>query len=106
MSLAALDGLIATERRLIAALDGDDPARIERATTDYANALTQVRAAGGWHATPEVAERAREAMALANLARTRVNILADLTRQRLGLLARAAGRELGIGYRRDGRLRS
>ena len=106
MSAAALDTLIAAERALIAALDGNDPRAIERATTDYAAAVSVVRSCGAWRSLPDVKDRVNEAMALADAARTRVNVLADLTRRRLSRLTRAAGRDMGIGYTRNGRLRA
>lgn len=106
MKALSLDALIAAERALIAALDADDVAAIERTTTDYANALRHVRGGGAWAAAPELRARVVEALRLADAARARVNLLVDRTRQRLALLSRAAGREPGIGYRRDGRLRA
>ncbi len=106
MSVAALETLIAAEKALIVALDGDDAAAIERGTTAYARALDAVRGISDWHGTAETKARLVEARMLADAARTRVNVLADATRQRLSLFARAAGRDLGVGYGRDGRLRA
>ncbi len=106
MNGPGIDALIASERALIAALDADDVAAIERTTTDYANVLRHVQGAGAGWAAPELRARIVEALRLADAARARVNLLVDRTRQRLTLLSRAAGREPGIGYRRDGRMRA
>lgn len=105
MNEAALDTLVDTARALNAALDGDDPRAIERATTDYAGAINAVRDAGGWRDRPDLRDRLAEARTLADMARTRVNILSDVTRQRLNLLTAAVGRAPRVGYGRDGRLR-
>jgi predicted lipoprotein len=106
VNIVALDTLIAAEKALIAALDGDDAAAIERGTTAYAGALDAVRGQTGWTGTAETKAKLAEARMLADAARARVNILADRTRQRLSLFARAAGKDIGVGYGRNGRLRA
>ncbi len=104
MSSQALDALIAAEHALIAALDAGDAAAIETATADYRIALDQVQAIGGWRRDDAIKARAREALALADAARVRVNVLADLTRQRLRLLAAGRGAAKAGVYSRDGRI--
>jgi len=105
VSAVALDALIDAQRALIDALDHGDPSSIESRTTEYATCVARVRAAGAWHAAPELRARVDEARALADAARTRVNVLADRTRQRLALLTGMQGRPARIGYGRNGRLR-
>ncbi len=106
MSSDALDAVIAAERALIAALDACDAAAVEASTADYRHALGRVKAIDGWRQDDTIKTRANEALALADAARVRVNVMADHTRQRLQLLAAGRGQAGPIVYRRDGQLTS
>lgn len=106
MSAAALDGLIASEEGLIAALDGGDAAAIEAALLAFRYALEEVKAAGGWREAPRIVERITHALQLADAARIRTNYLADRTRRQLDRLARPRAATRATAYGRDGRLRA
>jgi hypothetical protein len=90
---------------LILALDHGDAQAVETATSEFASALDQIRAIGGWHATPKLADEVRRALHLADAARARVNYLTDLTRRRFDMLCRNAGVKSTTGYDRFARLR-
>lgn len=103
MSVAALEELVREERALIAALDADDVAAIARHSGTVEQAIARLRAPG---AAPADATLAREALALADAARVRINVLSDMTARRLTRLAAATG--LGATaptYGRDARLK-
>jgi hypothetical protein len=92
MSEAAIEGMMAAERALIAALDAHDIDALEAALPRLAQSIEHVRLAAVWQQTPSLIERLKSALALADAARTRVRYLADHNQQRLDLLAAAAGR--------------
>ena len=92
MSKAAIDSLIESSEALIAALDRHDIDAIEGALTLFGESVRQVKSSGGWQRSPELSARVRDALKLADAARTRVRVLADRTQQRIDLLAAAAGR--------------
>lgn len=105
MSLAAVDGLIAREEALIAALDAGDAGQVGQAALDMRDALMTVAATGGWHGTAEVRERVLHALRLAEAAGGRVNYLADANRRRLDRLTSLAGQPRAETYGRSGRYR-
>jgi hypothetical protein len=106
VTLTVIERLILCETALIEALDGDDVAVLERATTDFGGTLDLLKDKGAWHATPETVAQLTRALALAEAARVRVNYLTDRTRRRIDLLGEAAGVVPMSRYRRDGRLRA
>lgn len=114
MSSATLDAVIASQEALIRALDGrptdgeaDGPAGIEAAIEQLRTALDAARAAGGWRQSPEIVERVRHALALAESARARLHYLADRTRRQLDQLAALGVRTPGsLAYGRDGRIQA
>lgn len=103
MSLASLTRLEACHETLIRALDGNDAEAIESSVAQFRGALEEVRAAGGWRADADIAERAARISRLADAARIRVNFLTDLNSHRLNALNAARGRAVSTSYRRDGR---
>lgn len=92
MSEAAIDHLIESSEALIAALDGQDIDAIEGAIPRLDESVRQMRASGGWQASPALSARLTQALGLADTACTRVRVLADRTQQRIDMLASAAGR--------------
>lgn len=92
MSDTAVDGLIAAETALIAALDADDIGAIEQAITLFGACFEGLRTPGPWTQVPGVLERLQHAYKLSEEARVRVRYLADRNQQRIDLLAAAAGR--------------
>jgi len=92
LSDKALDGLIAAETALIAALDADDIDAIERAIPLFGLCVEGLRTPGAWIQVPGVLDRLQKAYALSEEARVRARYLADRNQQRLDLLAAAAGR--------------
>jgi hypothetical protein len=105
MSTAALEALVHEQRALIAALDADDVAGIERHTATLQDAILRVRALGGTFSSGDARRLVEEAMTLADAARIRVNVLADMTGRRLVRLATATGKgEAHPTYGRTGRL--
>lgn len=105
MSEAAVSALVEAEQALIAALDRDEIEPLETAVRAFARAVEDVKAAGAWRATPDISEKIRHALALAEAAATRVNFLSDSNRQRLDMLSNAAGAPRAAGYTRHGRMR-
>jgi len=103
MTAAALDRLIASEERLIGALDGDEASRIDGALAAFAAALDGVRQAGSWRDTPDISIRLTRALQLADAARARIHYLADRTRRQLDHLAvSGALTPHRLAYGRDG----
>lgn len=104
MPAAALDGLIAFEEALIAALDAGDLGGLEQAVHGLRGALSDLAAVGGWHAHPELKIRLSQALRLAEAAGGRVNYLADDNRRRIDRFAAIAGQPRAQAYGRTGRL--
>lgn len=101
MSVAALRTLIDHEQALIAALDGDDAAAIERRSADVAQAIAALGAIPA-----DARPLAEQAMALAGTARARLATLADRTQARLSAIAAVTGRgNAGATYGPDARVR-
>jgi len=103
MSAAALDGLIAHEEALIAALDAGDLGGLEQAVHALRGALSNLVAVGGWHASPDLKIRLSQALRLAEAAGGRVNYLADDNRRRIDRLASVVGQPRAQAYGRTGR---
>ncbi|MDH7639629.1 hypothetical protein [Sphingomonas oryzagri] len=105
MSTAALEALIAEQKALIAALDGDDVEGIARSTAAVEDALLRINALKPRFVGNDTKALAQEAMALTEAARVRVNVLADMTSRRLGRLAAATGKGKATQtYGRTGRM--
>ena len=105
MSTAPLEALIARQKALLAALDADDADAIARSTADVQDALIRIRALKPRFVSNDAHALAREAMALTEAARVRVNVLADMTPRRLARLASATGKGRATQtYGRTGRL--
>ena len=69
LGLAALDGLFAAFDDLRAALDGNDAAAIEAASTKVSTAAAAARAIGAWRSEPDVVERLNRLLPLIEAAR-------------------------------------
>ncbi|WP_022683778.1 hypothetical protein [Sphingobium bisphenolivorans] len=100
LGLAALDELTAAFDGLRAALDGNDPASIESATSRIAKAAAAVRAIGVWRSDPAVRDRLEALRPLMEAARVRTNLLADHTKQRLSILAAQGAETAPLVYSR------
>jgi hypothetical protein len=84
--------MIAAETALIAALDADDLPAIEAVLPMLGAGATGLRTDGMWQKKPEILDRLRSAIALADAARVRIRYLSDRNQRRIDLLAAAAGR--------------
>jgi len=84
--------MIAAETALIAALDADDLPAIEAVLPMLGAAAAGLRTDGVWQKKPEILDRLRSAIALADAARVRIRYLADRNQRRIDMLAAAAGR--------------
>jgi hypothetical protein len=105
VSTAALEALVAEQRALIAALDGNDVEAIARHTAAMDDALLRIRAIRGRITGNDARQLAEEAVTLNDAARVRVNVLADMTSRRLDRLAAATGKGNATPvYGRTGRL--
>lgn len=102
MTQDMLGRLEAAHEALIAALDGGAIDDIELRLDALREAVEAVRAAGAWHDSRRMKERAQRIVQLGEAARIRVNFLTDMTRQRLQMLAAARGDTAGIVYLRPG----
>lgn len=105
MSSAAVREVGEAQRALSRALDAGSPQDIGAATEALARAVQSLRAAGAWHATPELKALVRQAMREGEGARVRVRYLAEHGRVRLARLQALTGRA-PVGYGRDGRHRA
>ena len=105
MSTAPLEALIAEQKALIAALDGNDVEGIARATASVEGALLRIHALKPRFVSNDAKALAEEAMALTDAARVPVNLLADMTSRRLARLATATGKGKATQtYGRSGRI--
>ena len=102
MTPEAIDRVADAHRALADALDRGSANAIQAATDRLARAVQEVRAGGGWHATPELRDRLKRALAAGEAARIRTRYLAEHGRTRLERLQALTGRAR-IGYGRDGR---
>lgn len=100
LGLAALDGIFAAFDDLRAALDGNDAAAIEAASTRVSTAAAAARAIGAWRSEPDVVERLNRLLPLIEAARVRTNVLADYTSQRLAILTSNGARNAPLTYGR------
>ena len=105
MNAAAIDRVADAHGALADALDHGSANEIQAATERLARAVQDVRASGGWHATPELRDRLKRALAAGEAARIRTRYLAEHGRTRLERLQALTGRAQ-IGYGRDGRYRA
>ena len=107
MSAATLDRLIASERALVDALDGDEAETIEQSLIGFADAIEALKGVAGWRDTPDVVIRVTHALQLADAARIRTLYLADRTRRQIERLT-AVGAATGstLAYGRNGMLRT
>lgn len=84
---AELDEMIDGIERLIEALDGRDAGAIELANTALTLAVGRLAALGGWRDDREDLAMLEHAIALAEAARIRVNLLSDMTQRKIELLS-------------------
>ncbi len=91
MSLLILDRLAGAHEALIRALDGNDLAAIEGATTALAAAVSSAGTTDSMHGDNDARERLHSLAALAVAAQQRVNFLTDRMRGRVSALASLAG---------------
>jgi hypothetical protein len=105
VSTTSLEALVREQKALIAALDQDDVAAIERHTVSVEDALVRIRATGVRAGNAQAKLLAEEARTLADAARVRLNVLTDMTSRRLTRLAAATGKgDASPTYGRTGRL--
>lgn len=101
MTETDIEGVIAAQAALIAALDAGDVAVIEATTATLSRLLSGVRSSGA--VTGVRRDRVDHALRQTEAARTRVNYLADRTRQRLDRLAERQGARRPSTYNSAGR---
>ncbi len=94
MSVSAIDHMIACQDAMIAALDSNDAAAIERATSALADAVRQLRTPGAWHDTAQARTMLDHAIKQSDAVRMRLNCLSHATRQRIDQMAALRGRGL------------
>lgn len=99
-----IEQMVDAIERLITALDGRDAAAIELANAALTLAIGRLRALGGWRDDQAGLAMLDHALALAETARVRVNLLGDLTQRKLDLLGqvRAEAQNSAV-YSRKGR---
>ncbi len=102
MSDRAIERLTEAQAALIAALDANDAAAIDAASSAVAQAVAQVRAVGGWRATPALRNALEHALRNSEGVRVRANYLADHGRRRLQALD-VIGGGARARYSRSGR---
>lgn len=101
---ADLDDLVDGIERLIDALDGRDPEAIELANKGLTLSVNRLRALGGWRDDRAQLAQLDHAIALAEAARVRVNLLSDMTGRKLELLQDTRAETPGSGvYGRQGK---
>ncbi len=101
MTETDIEGIIAAQAALIAALDAGDVASIEATTATLSRMLSAVQSSGA--ATRIRHDRVDHALRQTDAARTRVNYLADRNRQRLDRLAERRGAQRPSTYNAAGR---
>jgi hypothetical protein len=87
VSVSAIDHMIACQAAMIAALDSNDAAAIERATSALADAVGGLRKPGAWHDNEEARTMLDHAIKQSEAVRMRVNCLSHATRQRIDRMA-------------------
>jgi hypothetical protein len=100
MSVAALDLLYDAFAALREALDGDDIAKVDRATARVKDAVDKVKAVGAWHDEPGLRTRLASIAPLMEAARVRTSVLADQTRQQIAMLAERGAIAAPLTYKR------
>jgi hypothetical protein len=101
MTETDIEGVIAAQAALIAALDAGDVAAIEGTTTTLSRLLSAIRSSGA--PTGVRHDRVDHALRQTDAARARVNYLADRNRQRLDRLAERRGARRPSTYNSAGR---
>lgn len=103
---AELDEMMDGIARLISALDGRDPHAIELANQGLTLSVDRLRALGGWRDTYEELTKLEHALAMAEAARVRVNLLSDMTQRQVEMLIKAReNAPESTAYNRNGRRR-
>jgi hypothetical protein len=97
---AELAELEAQHEALLAALDGNDVAAIERASTALAGSLQALKGFDSWVADPDLKLAAERIGRLAEAAMMRVNVLGDRARRRADSLAAMRGQPIAATYGR------
>lgn len=100
LGLAALDDLFAAFEDLRVAMDSNDAATIEAASSRVGQAAAAVRAIGGWRSEPALVERLSTLVPMIEAARVRTNLLADHTARRLSMLANMGSAQATLTYGR------
>ena len=104
MNQGALETVLASIDRLGESLAGRDCAPIEQAITELSSAVTALRGVGVWHDSAELRHVAAQALAAAEAARGRVNVMRDATGRQLDALGAMRAKALGsLSYDRKGR---
>jgi hypothetical protein len=101
MTETDIEGVIAAQAALIAALDAGDVAAIEGTTTTLSRLLLAIRSSGAPAGVRH--DRVDHALRQTDAARARVNYLADRNRQRLDRLAERRGARRPSTYNSTGR---
>ncbi len=101
MTEADIEGVIAVQASLIAALDAGDVSAIEAQTATLSRLLSAMRSSGA--VTGVSHGRVEHALRQSDAARTRVNYLADRNRQKLDRLAERRGARRPATYNSAGR---
>lgn len=97
---ATLARLETQHEALIAALDANDVAAIERAGLDLAESLARLKGFDSWVAEPELKHAAERIGRLAEAAMMRVNVLNDHAKRRADALAAVRGQAMPATYTR------
>lgn len=98
MSLLILDRLAGAHEALIRALDGNDLAAIEDATTALSAAVSEAGALDSLQGDAAARERLHSLATLAVAAQQRVNFLTDRMRARVAALAALGGQAETLTY--------
>jgi chromosome segregation ATPase len=105
VSEAALKAVDTAQAALIAALDAHDLDQIEHATTELAETVQALKAAGAWRARADLRTDLIRLLKQADAARGRINALSDMNRRRLDRLVALTGQPRTLAYGRSGQLR-
>ena len=97
---ATLAALETQHEALIAALDANDLAAIERAGVDLGDSLAKLKGFDSWSSEPELKLAAERIGRLAEAAMMRVNVLNDQARRRSEALASLRGHQAPLTYSR------
>lgn len=97
---ATFERLEAEHEALIAALDRNDAAGIERAARELHASLERLRGFRSWNAEPEFKLAAERIGRLADTATMRINVLNDHARRSAAALAELRGQAIPATYTR------